>query len=175
MYSGLITASTVADLFDYPQPALLYLVPCVLIPILLKAFFQVHLISIFCSHDTVFSHREILLSYGMVLLLNNPYYQSDNHTHNTVHSNICSHHISIIFSKIDVHSTCMQTSPAQLSLTHVRIMATVVETGKKRFQRLPTDVLPRSYNVVLTPDLKDFSLQGKLAIAVEVYTSPCHR
>ena len=38
---GLFLAGLMAELANYPQPALLYLVPCVLIPMSIKAIIQV--------------------------------------------------------------------------------------------------------------------------------------
>lgn len=39
---------------------------------------------------------------------------------------------------------------------------------KKPFERLPTQVVPRNYKLELTPDLKEFTFNGKLEITVEV-------
>ena len=39
---------------------------------------------------------------------------------------------------------------------------------KKPFERLPTNVVPRNYNLELTPDLKAFNFKGRLEITVEV-------
>ena len=41
IYIGLILAAIAAEMFSAPQPALLYLVPCTLIPFVVKAAIQV--------------------------------------------------------------------------------------------------------------------------------------
>lgn len=41
-------------------------------------------------------------------------------------------------------------------------------SDKEAFQRLPTDVVPRNYNVELTPDLTKFTFLGRLDITAEV-------
>ena len=41
-------------------------------------------------------------------------------------------------------------------------------SDKEAFQRLPTDVVPRNYNVELTPDLIKCSFLGRLDITAEV-------
>ena len=43
---GLFLAGLMAELADYPQPALLYLVPCVLLPMTVKALVQVYIVSL---------------------------------------------------------------------------------------------------------------------------------
>lgn len=40
--------------------------------------------------------------------------------------------------------------------------------AKKDFQRLPTDVIPVNYALELTPDLQNFSFDGKVRITVDV-------
>ena len=40
IYTGLLLAGLMVELFQYPQPALLYLVPCVLIPLFSKSYIQ---------------------------------------------------------------------------------------------------------------------------------------
>ena len=47
-------------------------------------------------------------------------------------------------------------------------LAIMSASGKKPFQRLPTNAVPRNYSVELTPDLAQFSFQGRLDVTVEV-------
>ncbi|XP_075924071.1 puromycin-sensitive aminopeptidase-like [Petromyzon marinus] len=42
---------------------------------------------------------------------------------------------------------------------------------KRQFERLPTDVVPKNYELVLKPDLAEFTFEGKEAIDVEVKQS----
>lgn len=39
---------------------------------------------------------------------------------------------------------------------------------KKKFERLPKTVVPSNYKLTLKPDLKNFTFEGSVDIAVEV-------
>ena len=39
---------------------------------------------------------------------------------------------------------------------------------KNKYERLPTDVVPKNYNLTLHPDLTEFTFSGKEVIDVEV-------
>jgi puromycin-sensitive aminopeptidase len=42
------------------------------------------------------------------------------------------------------------------------------KTEKKPFERLSTNVVPKNYALILTPNLKDFSFAGKELVELEV-------
>ena len=58
-------------------------------------------------------------------------------------------------SLLVVSSNCLQTT---------RTMSAT----KKPFERLPTNVLPKNYNLTLQPNLTEFTFTGKEVIDVEV-------
>ena len=49
-----------------------------------------------------------------------------------------------------------------------------MSTEAKEFERLPTDVLPKNYQLTLHPNLTEFTFAGKQVIEVEVRTSLLH-
>ena len=54
------------------------------------------------------------------------------------------------------------------STARFSIAATTMSSVKKRFERLPTSVLPKNYKLTLQPNLTEFTFTGEEVIDVEV-------
>lgn len=60
---------------------------------------------------------------------------------------------------------------AKISANRLQIVRTMT-TEKKPFERLPTEVVPKNYNLTLQPNLNEFTFSGKEVIDVEVRAFP---
>jgi hypothetical protein len=51
----------------------------------------------------------------------------------------------------------------------VRFISTMTDKAEKKpFERLPTNVVPKNYALILTPNLKDFTFVGEEVVQLEV-------
>lgn len=79
-------------------------------------------------------------------------------------SKICSAFSRILIDKVvPIFEKYYSTTGTKINLQ--LIMAT---TEKKQFQRLPTNIRPRHYEITLIPDMKKFIFDGTQNVDIEV-------
>ena len=56
----------------------------------------------------------------------------------------------------------------QITTRFISVLAMTDKAEKKPFERLPTNVVPKNYGLILTPNLKDFTFVGEEVVQLEV-------
>ncbi len=66
-------------------------------------------------------------------------------------------------------SLCIKTHYLRQTATRfISVLTMADKSEKKPFERLPTNVVPKNYALILTPNLKDFTFVGQEVVELEV-------